>query len=199
MRPDLTTHYLGLTLTNPVVASSGPMTGDLDALARWPKRESPRPCCRRCSKNRSLDLPRARKFNTITRVCRYTSTLSSAPDVHRYNVGPRDYLKLIETAKQTLSIPIIGSLNGYSRGGWVRYAREIQDAGADALELNVYIVPTSPTMTAQEIEEQHLDLVRAIRGATSIPLAVKIGAQFSSLPNFVGPVGKGRSGRRRAL
>jgi dihydroorotate dehydrogenase (fumarate) len=190
MRPDLTTHYLGLTLDNPIVASAGPMTGDLDALARLAEAgisAAVLPSLFEEQISRSPSGPQIRYEYTAG--C-YTTTLSSAPDVHRYNVGPCDYLKLIEAAKQTLSIPIIGSLNGCSRGGWVRYAREIQDAGADALELNIYIVPTSPRTTPQEIEDQHLDLVRAVRGATSIPLAVKIGAQFSSLPNFVAQLAK---------
>ena len=190
MRPDLTTQYMGLTLKNPIVASPGPMTGDLDALARMVEAGISAAVLPSLFEEQISQPPSGPQvYYEYTGNC-YTATLSSTPDVHRYNVGPRDYLKLIEAAKQSLPIPIIGSLNGCSPGGWVRYAREIQDAGADALELNIYIVPTSPMTTAQEIEDQHFDLVRAIRGATSIPLAVKIGAQFSSLPNFVGQLAK---------
>jgi len=185
MRPDLTTHYLGLTLANPIVASPSPMTGDMDALARMAEAGLAAAVLPSLFEEQISQPPSSPRVYYEYTGERYTATLSSTPDVHRYNVGPRDYLKLIEAAKQLLPIPIIGSLNGCSPGGWVRYAREIQDAGADALELNIYIVPTSPTATAQEIEDEHLELVRAIRDATSIPLAVKIGAQFSSLPNFV--------------
>lgn len=190
MRPDLTTHYLGLTLANPMVASPSPMTGDLDALERLAEAGIAAAVLPSLFEEQISRPPSGPQVYFEYTGDRYAATLSSAPDVHRFNVGPRDYLKLIEAAKRTLPIPIIGSLNGCSPGGWVRYAREIQDAGADALELNIYIVPTSPTITAQEIEDQHLDLVRAIRGATSIPLAVKIGAQFSSLPNFVAELAK---------
>jgi dihydroorotate dehydrogenase (fumarate) len=190
MRPDLTTHYLGLTLANPMVASPGPMTGDLDALERMAEAGIAAAVLPSLFEEQISRPPSGPQVYFESTGDRYAATLSSTPDVHRFNVGPRDYLKLIEAAKRTLPIPIIGSLNGCSPGGWVRYAREIQDAGADALELNIYIVPTSPTTTAQEIEDQHLDLVRAIRGATSIPLAVKIGAQFSSLPNFVAELAK---------
>ncbi len=190
MRPDLTTRYLGLTLANPIVASPGPMTGDLDALARMAESGIAAAVLPSLFEEQLSQPPSGPQVYYEYTKDRYSATLSSTPDVHRYNVGPRDYPKLIEAAKQTLPIPIIGSLNGCSRGGWVRYAREIQEAGADALELNIYIVPTSPTTTAQEIEDQHLDLVRAIRNATSIPLAVKIGAQFSSLPNFVAGLAK---------
>jgi dihydroorotate dehydrogenase (fumarate) len=185
MRPELTTRYLGLTLANPIVASPGPMTGDLDALERMVESGIAAAVLPSLFEEQISRPPSGPQVYYEYTGDRYTATLSNTPDVHRFNVGPRDYLKLIEAAKQALPIPIIGSLNGCSPGGWVRYAREIQEAGADALELNIYIVPTSPNTTAEEIEEQHLELVRAVRGATSIPLAVKIGAQFSSLPNFV--------------
>ena len=185
MRLDLTTHYLGLTLNNPLMASAGPMTGDLDALARLAEAGIAAVVLPSLFEEQISRPPSGPQVQYEYMAGCYTAMLSSIPEVHRYNVGPRDYLQLIEAAKQIVPIPIIGSLNGYSRGGWVRYAREIQDAGADALELNIYLVPTSPEMTAKDVEDQQLDLVRAVRGATSIPLAVKIGAQFSSLPNFV--------------
>lgn len=185
MSVELTTRYLGLTLRNPLVASPSPMTGDLDSLAQLADAgiaavvlpslfeeqisQSPSPCQVRQEHSAGC----------------YTATLSSIADVHRHNVSPRDYLRLIKAGKQMVPVPIIGSLNGCSRGGWVRYAREIQDAGADALELNIYIVATSPAMTAKDVEDEHLGLIRAVREATTIPLAVKIGAQFSCLPNFV--------------
>jgi dihydroorotate dehydrogenase (fumarate) len=185
MRSDLTTHYLGLTLNNPLVASSGPMTGDLDALARLAEAGIAAAVLPSLFEEQISRSPSEPQIQYEYAAGCYTATLSSTPDVHRFNVGPREYLRLIEAAKQTVPIPIIGSLNGCSRGGWVRYAREIQDAGADALELNIYVVSTLPEMSAKDVEDQHLDLVRAVRGAISIPLAVKIGAQFSSLPHFV--------------
>ncbi len=190
MRPDLTTHYLGLTLNNPLVASAGPMTGDLDALARLAEAGIAAAVLPSLFEEQITRPPSEPHLHYEHTAGCYTATLSSTADIHRYNVGPRDYLQLIEAAKQIVPIPIIGSLNGYSRGGWVRYAREIQDAGADALELNIYLVPTSPELSAKDVEDQHLDLVRAVRGATTIPLAVKIGAQFSSLPNFVAQLAK---------
>jgi dihydroorotate dehydrogenase (fumarate) len=190
MPTDLTTHYLGMTLKNPLVASPGPMTGDVDALAQLADAGIAAVVLPSLFEEQITQQSSAPRVLYEYRAGCYTATLSNTADIHRYNVGPRDYLRLIETAKQLLPIPIIGSLNGCSRGGWVRYAREIQDAGADALELNIYIVATSPHMTAKDVEDQHLDLVRAVRGATTIPLAVKIGAQFSSLPNFVGEMAR---------
>ena len=80
-----------------------------------------------------------------------------------------------EEAKKAVSIPIIGSLNGASEGGWIRYAKEIEEAGADALELNIYFVPTNPLMTAADIERRYIDLVTAVRESVSLPLGIKIG------------------------
>jgi dihydroorotate dehydrogenase (fumarate) len=190
MTANLSTHYLGFTLRNPIVASAGPLTGDLDALQRLEESGIAAAVLPSLFEEQ-ITRPRAehRVYYEYSTGC-YTATISGPDDIKQYNYGPRDYLHLVEAAKQFASIPIIGSLNGCSRGGWIRYAREIQDAGADALELNIYIVPTSPFQTAKEIEDQYLDLVRAVRGAITIPLAVKIGAQFSSLPNFVAELTK---------
>jgi dihydroorotate dehydrogenase (fumarate) len=190
MSVDLTTRYLGLTLRNPLVASPSPLTGDLDSLARLADAGIAAVVLPSLFEEQISQPPSACQVRYERSAGCYTATLSNIADVHRYNVSPRDYLRLIEAAKQLVPVPTIGSLNGCSRGGWVRYAREIQDAGADALELNVYIVATSPAMTAKDVEDEHLDLIRGVRGATTIPLAVKIGAQFSCLPNFVAQIAK---------
>ena len=111
-------------------------------------------------------------------------SLTFFPELEDYDTGPTSYLKNIEAAKGALSIPIIGSLNGSSIGGWTQYAKMIQDAGADALELNIYFIPTDPEMTATDVEDRYLNLIANVREAISIPLAVKLGPSFSSLPNF---------------
>jgi dihydroorotate dehydrogenase (fumarate) len=102
----------------------------------------------------------------------------------RYNVGPDAYLEQIHHAKAAVDIPIIGSLNGVSTGGWVRYARYIQEAGADALELNIYYISTDVHATATSVEERYLDAVRAVRSQVTIPIAVKVGPYFSSFANM---------------
>ena len=101
-----------------------------------------------------------------------------------YNTGPDEYLKSIERAREAVSIPIIGSLNGVTRGGWTDYARLIESAGAQALELNMYYLPTDPDVTGEQVEQNYLDLVEEVRSRISIPLCVKIGPYFSSLANF---------------
>jgi dihydroorotate dehydrogenase (fumarate) len=106
------------------------------------------------------------------------------PDLGQYNIGPDGYLEHIRIAKQTVSIPIIASLNGVSRGGWVSYAREMQQAGADAIELNVYFIPAEPGSSSDDIEKLYLDLVAEIRKTVTIPVAVKVGPYFSAFANM---------------
>jgi dihydroorotate dehydrogenase (fumarate) len=114
----------------------------------------------------------------------FAESLGYFPDMEDYRIGPDVYLEQIAEAKKSISIPVIGSLNGSSKGGWVRYAKMIQDAGADALELNIYFVPTDPGMSGREVEDRYVDLLAAVKESLSIPLAVKIGPYFSSLPAF---------------
>ena len=101
-----------------------------------------------------------------------------------YNVGPDAYLNLIRSAKNAVDIPVIGSLNGASVGGWTDYATLIEDAGADALELNVYYVPTNPQLTGIEVESLYLDILTTVRQAVTIPVAVKLNPFFSSMANM---------------
>ncbi len=114
----------------------------------------------------------------------YAEALSYFPDLGHYNVGPEGYLEHIRHLKQVLEIPVIGSLNGVTGGGWLDYARKIQEAGADALELNLYTVPTDPQLGAADLEAGYLELVKAIRAQLRIPIAVKISPFFTSMPNF---------------
>ena len=114
----------------------------------------------------------------------FSESLSYFPEVSDYHTGPSDYLNHLRAAKQALSIPVIASLNGASQGGWIRYAKAMEDAGADALELNIYFIPTDVTQSAADVERRYVDLVAAVRQSISIPLAVKIGQNFTSLPHF---------------
>ena len=114
----------------------------------------------------------------------YAESLTYFPDLQNYNVGPEEYLELIRKAKQAVNIPIIGSLNGVSTGGWIDYAKKIEQAGADALELNVYYIPTDIYLTSQELEQNYVDLVKDVRSQVNIPLAVKLSPFFTALPNL---------------
>jgi len=114
----------------------------------------------------------------------FAEALTYFPDLGQYNVGPEKYLQLINQAKEAVRIPVIGSLNGVTSGGWIKYAKLMQDAGADALELNMYFLPTDARLTAEELEKEQIELVSQVRKAIKIPLAVKLSPFYTSLPNF---------------
>ena len=115
----------------------------------------------------------------------FAESLNYFPDLMSYNLGPDGYLELIRKAKASVSIPVIASLNGVTRGGWVRYAHEMEQAGADAIELNIYSLVTDPSRTAAQVEQGYCDLVRSMKENLRIPVAVKISHFFSAVANFV--------------
>lgn len=186
MRADLKTRYLGLTLKNPIVAASSPLTGDLEALRQLEEVGVAAAVLPSLFEEQithdQQQIYAVQEYQSLS----FAESLSYFPKLTDYNVGPGDYLKMLETAKQSVSIPIIASLNGSTAGGWVRFAKLMEDAGADAIELNIYFVPTDPDMTSEEVEARYAEMVSTVRAAVGIPLAVKLGAQFSSLPNFAG-------------
>lgn len=184
MSVDLSTEYLGLRLKNPLGASASPLTGNLDMLRRLEDAGTSVAVLpslfEEQIEHEEFQVAQMYDFQTES----YAESLTHFPELHNYSTGPEEYLDHLEAAKKALSIPIIGSLNGSSEGGWVRYARLIQEAGADALELNIYFVPTDPLMTSMDVEQRYIDLVAAVRASVSIPLAIKIGPNFTALPHF---------------
>jgi dihydroorotate dehydrogenase (fumarate) len=184
MHIDLSTRYLGLPLKNPLGVSASPLTRHLDTLRRLEEAGASVAVLpslfEEQIRHEEEELERLYEYQADS----YAESLSYFPQFEDYNTGPNEYLKYVETAKHAVSIPIIGSLNGSSLGGWVRYARGIRNAGADALELNIYFVPADPRMTAAEVEQRYVDLVAEVSHSVEIPVAVKIGPFFSSLPNF---------------
>jgi dihydroorotate dehydrogenase (fumarate) len=114
----------------------------------------------------------------------FAEALSYFPEMETFKVGPDDYLNRIRVAKEATDIPIIGSINGVSTGGWIEYARNIEEAGADALELNVYYIPTDLNMTGGEVEQMYLDVLRDVKKTVSIPVAIKLSPFFSATANM---------------
>lgn len=181
---DLSTRYLGLDLVSPLVASASPLCETVDNLRRMQDAGAGAVVLPSLFEEqieverRTLD--RALSYGSES----YAEAVSYFPDLYRYNLGPDGYLEHVRRAKQALSIPVIGSLNAVSTGGWVSFARLIEEAGADALELNVSYIPTDAALAAADVERLYVDLVHDVRAHVSIPLAVKLGHSFSALANL---------------
>ncbi|RUL85632.1 dihydroorotate dehydrogenase-like protein [Tautonia sociabilis] len=195
MSVDLSTRYLGLDLAHPIVVSACSLGFDLGNLKRMEDAGASAIVLPSLFEEQIVhDQLAVHEFYEFTSE-KFPEALSFFPEMNDDNTGPEAYLRLVESAKRSLGIPVIGSLNGNSTGGWIRYAKLIQDAGADALELNVYRVVTDSHDDAIAVEAQDLELVTEVCRSVSIPVAVKIGPYFSSLPNFaVRLAGAGASG-----
>jgi dihydroorotate dehydrogenase (fumarate) len=181
---DLSTRYLGLDLASPLVASSSPLCESIDHLRRMEDAGAGAVVLHSLFEEQieveAGCLEGALAYGTE----RYAEALSYLPGLYRHNLGPDGYLEHVRRAKKALAIPVIGSLNAVSTGGWVSFARLIEQAGADALELNMSYLPTDPDLTAADVEQTYVDLVRDVRAEVSIPLAVKLGHSFSALANL---------------
>jgi dihydroorotate dehydrogenase (fumarate) len=181
---DLTTSYMGMTLRNPLVVSASPLGQDLNAMVRAEEAGAAAVVLHSLFEEQihleSEDLDQVLDQGAES----FPESLSYFPDMADCNLGPEGYLEHIRQAKMILGIPLIASLNGATLGGWVRFAREIEEAGADGLELNVYYIPTDPEVGATEVEDRYVEIVRAVRESVRIPLAVKIGPFFSAPAAF---------------
>lgn len=185
MAVDLTTNYLGLTLSNPIVASASPLTGDLDSLARL-EQAGVSAAVLPSLFEEQITGDELRIHTLYEHQADVSAeSLSFLPRPRENRSGPGEYFKRLAEAKRRTSIPVIASLNGNTPAGWARYAKFLQEAGADAIELNIYLVPTDPRVTSLEIETRYADLVAIVCESASIPIAVKIGSQFTNLTNFV--------------
>jgi dihydroorotate dehydrogenase (fumarate) len=184
MSVDLRTTYLGLELRNPLVASASTLTGHLDILRQMEDAGVAAVVMPSLFEEQlERDELAVRRYFEHG-MNEFVETLSDRFELDLYNTGPASYLREIKRAKKELSIPVIGSLNGGRVGSWARHAQLLEEAGADAVELNVYFVPTDPEATAVQVEQRYLDLVAAVREVVTVPLAVKLGPYFSSLPNL---------------
>jgi dihydroorotate dehydrogenase (fumarate) len=183
---NLTTNYLGVDLKNPIVVSSSPLSHTVDSIRRVEDAGAAAVVMYSLFEEQIGFDSYYIDYHLTQGIDSYAESLSYFPDMQSYNVGPDQYLNLIRRAKETVSIPIIGSLNGTSVGGWTDYATLIEEAGADALELNVYYLPTHPDITGVEVERLYFDILSAVRQAVTIPIAVKLSPFFSSVANMAG-------------
>jgi dihydroorotate dehydrogenase (fumarate) len=181
---DLSTTYLGLELKNPLVASASPLSKKVENAKKLEEAGVSAIVMYSLFEEQiiheSLELDHYLTRGTHA----FAEAMTYLPDLGTYNMGPEKYVGHISALKKAVSIPVIASLNGVSKGGWVRYARLMQEAGADALELNMYYLPADLDLSGQELEDNYVDLVSEVKSAISIPLAVKLSPFITSLPNF---------------
>lgn len=181
---DLSTTYLGLRLKNPLVASASPLCEDVDNIRRMEDAGAAAVVLHSLFEEQiTLESNHLDRYLSQGAES-FAESLSYFPAMANYRLGPNEYLEHIRRTKAAVRIPVIGSLNGVSTGGWIRYAKMIQEAGADALELNVYYIPTDPEMGSAQVEQIYLDLVRDVKGTLKIPVAVKLGHAFTAMANM---------------
>jgi dihydroorotate dehydrogenase (fumarate) len=180
---DLTTTYLGLTLKNPIVASASPLSKKIETAQKLDEAGVGAIVMYSLFEEQiiheSLELDHFLTRGTDS----FAEAMSYLPDAGTYATGPGKYLDHVTALKKAVSVPVIASLNGVSKGGWTKYARYMQDAGADAIELNLYYVASDPNLTAVELEDAYAELVAEVKGSITIPLAVKLSPFFTSIPN----------------
>ena len=177
---DLTTRYLGLTLRNPLVASASPLSQTVDGIKRLADAGVGAVVLYSLFEEqlRRESEENARLVDAGTES--FAESLSYFPDAAEDEPGPRRYLSLLERAAAAVDVPVIGSLNGVTPGGWTDYARAMQDAGAAAIELNIYYLPGDTQISGRDVEQRHVDVLAQVKDAVSVPVAVKLGPHFSS-------------------
>jgi dihydroorotate dehydrogenase (fumarate) len=181
---DLTANYLGLKLRSPLVVSASPLSEDVDNIKRMEDAGAAAVVLYSLFEEQlrqdRLELHQNLQQGTES----FAEALTYFPDAGEYRLGPEEYLKHIAAAKKATRIPIIASLNGSSAGGWTDYAKQIQQAGADALELNIYYIPTDMNLTGTEVEMTYLDILKSVKSNVTIPVAVKLSPFFSNFANM---------------
>ncbi len=181
---DLSTKYMGLKLKNPIVPSASPLSQSLDNAKRLEDAGASALVVYSLFEEQitheSGELDHYLSYGTES----YAEAVSYFPEPHDFHLAPVKYLDHIADLKRSLEIPVIGSLNGVSKGGWVQYARNIEQAGADALELNVYYIPTNPDITGTEVANMYIETLKAVKANVNIPVAVKLSPFFTSMANF---------------
>jgi dihydroorotate dehydrogenase (fumarate) len=181
---NLKTTYLGIRLRTPLVPSASPLSDTVDDVRRMEDAGAAAVVLHSIFQEQITTDRHALHHHLTHGTESFAESLTYFPEPHEIKVGPESYLQLIENAKATVEIPIIASLNGVTLGGWTAYARQIEQAGADALELNIYSIPTDLERTAAAIEDSYLEIVSAVRAVVRIPVAVKLSPYFTNVANM---------------
>lgn len=181
---NLTTHYMGLTLRTPLVPSASPLSEDIENIKQMEEAGAAAVVMHSLFEEQ-LRLERYELHHHLTYGTEsFAESLTYFPEPALFHVGPEEYLNHIAQAKAAVDIPIIASLNGSTVGGWTDYSRQIEQAGADALELNIYYVPTDMELTGEAVEQTYVDILKAVKSAGTIPVAVKLSPYFSNMAHM---------------
>ncbi|MBG1241893.1 dihydroorotate dehydrogenase-like protein [Nostoc sp. NZL] len=181
---DLTTTYMGMKLRSPLVPSASPLSEDIDNI-RQMEDAGAAAIVMHSLFEEQLRLEYYELHHHLTQGTEsFPEALTYFPNSTSFRVGPETYLEHIHKAKEKVNIPIIASLNGSSVGGWTNYAKQIQQAGANALELNIYYVPTDMELTSNEIEQTYINILRAVKAVVTMPVAVKLSPYFTNMANM---------------
>ncbi len=182
---NLKTKYLGLELKNPIVPSSSPLMANVDSVKRLEDHGAAAVVMYSLFEEQIIQEQKELDTFLAQGTESFAEALQFFPEPDEFhNVRAEDYLEQIRRLKEAVDIPVIGSLNGVSPGGWMEYAKKIQEAGADALELNIYYIPTDPDLTASQVEQMYLDDLEYVKRTVDIPVAVKLGPFFSAFANM---------------
>ncbi len=181
---DLSTTYMGLELKNPIVASASPLSKNIENYLRMEDAGVAAIVNHSLFEEQIIKESEADEYLSSAGTNSFSEALNFVPETETYSIGPDEYIRNIESAKKAVDIPIIGSLNGFSLGGWVKYAKRIEEAGADGLELNIYFVPTDASISGAEVEKKYIEVFQSIKSTVKIPVAVKLSPFFSSIANM---------------
>jgi dihydroorotate dehydrogenase (fumarate) len=181
---DLATTYLGLKLRSPLVVSASPLSCDIDGICRLEEAGASAIVLYSLFEEQLRQEEMDLEYHLAAGTESFAESITYFPQTSEFHTGPEGYLNHIRQAKAAASIPIIASLNGSTLGGWTKFAAEMERAGADAIECNVYYIPTDPKITSEQIEKTYFDILRAVKAAVTIPVAIKLSPFFSNMANM---------------
>lgn len=181
---DLKTKYLGITLRSPIVVSASPLSEYIQNIKMMEDAGAGAVVLYSLFEEQIRIEQQELHYHTTMGTESFAESLSYFPEPEEYKVGPEEYLQHIQDAKEAVDIPIIASLNGSTIGGWTEYSKEMEKAGADAIELNVYYIPSDPTLSGSNVEQTYIDILRSVKAAVDIPVSMKLSPFFSNMANM---------------